>query len=413
MKKLKIAIFQCGFIYSGGGERIVLEEVKGLRRRGYEVVCFAPTLDEEKSFPDIIKKVGVKTFLPQLPKWFPLRHAFSMLASSILAPLLSLRFKDVDLFLTAGQPSAWIAFCCAKILGKPYITYLNQPNRLIYMRQVDKESKWQTEKSYYFLNKIIQRFKWLVAWFDKISFQKADQMLANGDYMAGVVERIYQRKPILCPAGAHLQSFSKLKINPTSAYKGSVRIGKTLVPEPYILITNRHEPQKKFEYVIKAMELVSKKYPFVFLAISGPFTSHTPKLLKLAKRLAIEEKVLFLGTISEADLQKLYQQTAVYCYPAPEEDFGLGPLEAGAWGVPTVAWNNAGPTVTVENEVTGFLAKPFKVADYADKILKLLENPRLRSKMGKAAWKRVKENFVWEKHLDILEREIKKAINKQ
>jgi hypothetical protein len=34
VRKLKIAVFHCGFVYSGGGERIVLEEVLGLRRLG-------------------------------------------------------------------------------------------------------------------------------------------------------------------------------------------------------------------------------------------------------------------------------------------------------------------------------------------------------------------------------------------
>ena len=35
----RIAVFHCGFTYSGGGERIVIEEVLGLRRRGYDVEC--------------------------------------------------------------------------------------------------------------------------------------------------------------------------------------------------------------------------------------------------------------------------------------------------------------------------------------------------------------------------------------
>ena len=59
--KLKIAVFHCGFVYSGGGERIVLEEVLGLRRLGHEVVCFAPTLDRELCFPDFIDQVEAWT----------------------------------------------------------------------------------------------------------------------------------------------------------------------------------------------------------------------------------------------------------------------------------------------------------------------------------------------------------------
>ena len=50
--KLRIAIFHLGFFYSGGGEKLVLEEIRGLRALGHEVTCFAPYVDRERCFPD-------------------------------------------------------------------------------------------------------------------------------------------------------------------------------------------------------------------------------------------------------------------------------------------------------------------------------------------------------------------------
>src|SRR5579859_7714736 len=55
----RIAVFHCGFTYSGGGERIVIEEVLGLRRRGYDVECYAPTVDALRCYPDLIGDVRV------------------------------------------------------------------------------------------------------------------------------------------------------------------------------------------------------------------------------------------------------------------------------------------------------------------------------------------------------------------
>jgi hypothetical protein len=189
--KLKIAVFHCGFVYSGGGERIVLEEVIGLRRLGHEVVCYAPTLDRCLCYPDFISEVGVKTFLPQFPKWFPLWDVIAMTLSSLLAPLLALRFRDIDVFVGCNQPGAWIAFCVSKVLRRPYVVYMNQPNRLIYPRRIDEETGWLTRKDYYVLNEIIQRIKRFVAWADRISFTSAEVMLGNGDYISGVIEGIY------------------------------------------------------------------------------------------------------------------------------------------------------------------------------------------------------------------------------
>lgn len=410
---LKIAVFHCGFSYSGGGERLVLEEVTGLRELGHEVVCYAPTLDREACFPDFINQVGVKTFLPQLPRWVPLRDAIAMALSSLLAPLLALRFRDVDVFVGANQPGAWIAYCMSKVLGVPYVIYLNQPNRLVYPRQIDQETGWLTKRDYQVLDVIIQRIKRFVAWADRISVSQAAVALANGGYIARVIEKVYEREMVLCPAGCHPQPRRLLRLEPATPYEGAFKLGQHIIDRPFVLITNRHEPQKRFEHVIQAMARIADEIPSATLVIPGRFTSHTPKLIALAGELGLEERVLFLGQISEANLQRLYREAAVYCYPAPEEDFGMGVIEAMAWGVPVVAWNNGGPTVTVLDGETGFLAEPFHVKSYADAMAWLLQDRALRNRMGKAARDRVDRYFSWDRHVRTLDRAARRAIGEQ
>ena len=406
-KKTKIAIFHCGFIYSGGGERIVLEQARGLKRRGYKVEVYAPTYDPERSYPELTREVGVKMLLPTFVEKLPFRNAIRMVATSFLAPFLSLKFREIDIFVGANQPGAWIAYCCAKVLKKPYLVYLNHPNRFLYPRPVDRHFGWYTTvKDYQFLYRLIQLGKPFVALTDRVSVSSAKALLVNGSYIGGVIENVYAKKTIDTPAGANFYSRNKLNSNSPSSFSGSVRVGKKIIKKPFILITNRHDPQKRFDYVIKALSRVLKEYPNVSLVIPGPFTDHTRDLITLAKKLKVYKKVLFLGQVSEDELKKLYKNAAVYCYPSPEEDFGLGPLEAGGWGVPTVAWRHGGPTVTVKDGVTGFLAEPYSVKDFAHKILSLLNSPELRAKMGRAAWKRTKEKFSWERHIDILENSI-------
>lgn len=410
-KKIKIAIFHCGFIYSGGGERIVLEEARGLIKRGYDVEVYAPTIDSKKCFPELLKELKVKIFLPSYFDKLPLRNAFRMIATSILAPLLAYKFRDVDVFIGANQPSAWIAFCMAKILGKPYIVYLNQPNRIVYPRPVDVKYGWHaTTKDYEFVNRVFKVFRPIVQILDRISIIRADRVLVNGGYIGDIVQNIFSIQTIDAPAGSYAYSQDRLNLTKKKIYSGTIRMGDRVINKPYVLITNRHDPQKRFDYVIRAMVLVLKGCPKASLIIPGPFTDHTKHLIKMVKRLKIEEKVQFLGQISESQLQGLYKNCTVYCYPSPQEDFGLGPLEAGGWAVPSVAWNHAGPTITVENKVTGFLAKPYKVSDYSEKIIRLIKDPSLRIKMGKAAWYRTKNNFSWEKHVDMVEETIKKIL---
>lgn len=391
-RKTKVTIIHCGFIYSGGGERIVLEEARGLKKRGYDVEVYAPTVDYENCFPDIMKEVEVRELLPTFLDNLPYRNAFRMLITSLLAPFFAFKFRNSDFFIGANQPGAWLAFCISKVLKKPYLVYLNQPNRIVYPRPVDVEYGWSTTVSdYHVLFMVFQYLKPVLMMLDRFSVRLANVVMANGDYIKNVIENVYSHTVIDNPSGSYV-------------YELGAKSKK------YILITNRHDPQKRFDYVIEAFSMIHNQVKNVKLVIPGPSTDHTRKLKNLIKKLKIEHKVLFLGKIPEKKLQELYKYAWVYCYPSPEEDFGLGPLEAGAWGIPTVAWNHGGPTVTVDDGVSGFLAEPYDVKDYADKILKLLKDKKLRDTMGRAAYKRTKNHFTWDKHNDALDEEIKKFV---
>jgi uncharacterized protein (TIRG00374 family) len=399
----RIAVFHCGFTYSGGGERIVIEEVLGLRRRGYEVECYAPTVDQARCFPDLIGDVRVRTFLPQLPRWFPFREAAQMAATSLLMPVYAWRFRGVDAIVGCNQPSAWIAWWAARLMDVPYVVYLNQPNRLVYPRSIDRETGWVANADYRLLAAIVLRATRFVAWADRRSVQEADQLLVNGDYIGDIIRRTYRRDAIDCPAGCHVAS-SGFPLPIDVRFAGGLTINGFPIRRPYVLLTNRHYPQKRFDLAIRAMAEVRKRHPRVQLVVPGPPTSHTATLRALVAELGLGDAVLFLGPIAEDELQKLYEGAAVYVYPAPEEDFGMGVIESMAKGVPVVAWNQAGPTVTV-GPGTGHLSEPLEVGDYAEGISRLLEDPAENQATGERAFEWARR-FDWERHLDILERAV-------
>ena len=55
---MKTAIIHLGFFYSGGGEKVVFEEVRGLRARGHQVDCYAP----------FVERQGLSTAVPRMAK---------------------------------------------------------------------------------------------------------------------------------------------------------------------------------------------------------------------------------------------------------------------------------------------------------------------------------------------------------
>jgi glycosyltransferase involved in cell wall biosynthesis/uncharacterized membrane protein YbhN (UPF0104 family) len=399
----RIAVFHCGFTYSGGGERLVIEEVLGLRRRGYEVECYAPTVDASRCYPDLIGEVRVKTFLPQLPRWVPFREAVQMAATSLLMPLYAWRFRGVDAIIGCNQPSAWIAWWAARLMDVPYVVYLNQPNRLVYPRNIDRQTGWVSNADYRLLAAIVLRATRFVAWADRRSVQEADRLLVNGNYIGDIIRKTYRHEAIDCPAGCHVAA-SGFPLPVESRFAGGLTINGYPIRRPYVLLTNRHYPQKRFDLAIRAMAEVRKRHPRVQLVVPGPATSHTGTLHALAKDLGLEDAVLFLGQITEEELQGLYEGAAVYVYPAPEEDFGMGVIESMAKGVPVVAWNQAGPTVTVAPG-TGYLAEPLDVDDYADGICRLLESRDENQATGERAFEWARR-FDWERHIDTIERAV-------
>ena len=396
----RIAVFHCGFTYSGGGERIVIEEVLGLRRRGYDVECYAPTVDQSRCYPDLIGDVRMRTFLPQLPRWVPFREAVQMAATSLLMPLYAWRFRGVDAIVGCNQPSAWIAWWAARLMDVPYIVYLNQPNRLVYPRNVDRETGWVANADYRLLAAIVLRATRFVAWADRRSVEEADQLLVNGDYIGDIIRRTYRRDAVDCPAGCHVAS-SGFPLPVDARFSGGLTINGYPIRRPYVLLTNRHYPQKRFDLAVKALAEVRRQHPRVQLVVPGPATSHTASLKALVAELGLSDAVLFLGAIAEDELQKLYEGAAVYVYPAPEEDFGMGVIESMSKGVPVVAWNQAGPTVTV-GAGTGHLAEPLVVSDYAAGITALLDDPAKNQATGERAFEWARR-FDWERHLDTLE----------
>lgn len=395
---MKLAIFHMGFFYSGGGERTVINEALHLQERGHTVDVFAPIVRRDKSFPDLIQRIRITGYVPRLPIPIPMREAVSILASSFFAPAFMRKFKSYDALVCHGQPSAWIGYQVHRLLKIPYLCYLHQPNRFLYRRPIDAQVGWRVNPSLSALSLFASGpFKGVTRTMDLVSVLESSAILANSKWTAERVEKIYGRKPTLCYGGVTLGGLTKER---------SAR-----VDGPFILSTNRHYPQKRIDWLLEMSPTVLRKCPEVRIVVSGAFTAHTQYLLALRDRLGLREKVLFLGEVSEEELSSLYRSASCFAYPAPEEDLGLGPLEAAAHETPSVVWDYAGPAETVIDGVTGYKAKPYEMDDFAMKLALMLTRREEAYRMGEAAYRHVKGNFTWEQHVGIIENVLHEVVS--
>ncbi|USS40418.1 glycosyltransferase family 4 protein [Thermococcus aggregans] len=117
-----------------------------------------------------------------------------------------------------------------------------------------------------------------------------------------------------------------------------------------------------------------------------------------AKFLGIEDKVVFMGYVSDDVLPEIFRMADVFVLPSiSAEAFGIVVLEAMASGVPVIATNVGGiPEVLKENEA-GILVPPGNELELRKAIQKLLEDEELRRWYGNNGRKAVEEKYSWDK----------------
>jgi glycosyltransferase involved in cell wall biosynthesis len=110
--------------------------------------------------------------------------------------------------------------------------------------------------------------------------------------------------------------------------------------------------------------------------------------------------VRLLGSLSDADVIKLYQACELVILPALDmkddvEGFGIVALEAAAAGKPVVATRVGGIPDAVEDGKSGVLVEPGDYEGLSELIISLLRDPELSLSMGSYAHRRANKEYSW------------------
>ncbi len=168
-----------------------------------------------------------------------------------------------------------------------------------------------------------------------------------------------------------------------------------------ILTVARLVQRKGVDMVIKAMPRVLVAIPeAVYLIVGGgPYQG---KLEKLVEELGLEERVIFVGHVSDEELPLYYCACDVFVLVSRTltdkgemEGFGIVYLEAGACGKPVVAGRGGGVEEAVEDGVTGLLVDPLDVGEIAEAIVRILKDKELARRLGENGRKRAMRQPDW------------------
>ncbi|MGW4717731.1 glycosyltransferase family 4 protein [Nocardia sp. NPDC004260] len=168
---------------------------------------------------------------------------------------------------------------------------------------------------------------------------------------------------------------------------------ETRTPTPTVVVLSRLVPHKQIEDALAAVARLRDRIPGLRLDVIGGGW-WADNLRDNARELGIADAVTFHGHVDERRKHELLARAWVHVLPSRKEGWGLAVIEAAQHGVPTVGYRSSrGLTDSIVDGATGILVDD--VAQLADAVGDLLDDPGARTVMGEKARARARE-FSWE-----------------
>ncbi|MBE6853429.1 MAG: glycosyltransferase [Ruminococcus sp.] len=223
--------------------------------------------------------------------------------------------------------------------------------------------------------------------FMKALLRRADCILVatRGHIEGSAYLKPYEEKCRIVPYGIDIPSYE-------SAEKQPVLTTRLNAPEnKKLLFTGRLVYYKGIDVLIRALSLTSDCE--LFIVGDGVLRS---TLEQEVISLGIEDRVHFMGVLSDAELKAAFSDSDIFILPSVEnsEAFGIVQMEAMVYGKPVI--NTSLPTgvpyVSIDG-ISGITVPPRDEKALAAAVEKLVHDGSLREKYGRQAYEIVREKY--------------------
>jgi glycosyltransferase involved in cell wall biosynthesis len=325
---------------------------KGLEELGHEVYIFTPMHPKYKDEEKNVHRIKSIILAPQ-EKY---RMSLPMFRKSLKT------IKQLDVIHTQhpfimGNYGSFFA----DVYKKPLVfTHHTQYDKYGHYIPFEKET--------------IQMFtRWIV----KDYANKCDCVIAPSESIKKMLlnQRIKSRVEVI-PTGIDLDVF---KNSNREIIRKKYNLGRE---QKLLLYVGRIAKEKNLEFLIKAFNLILKKKPNAYLMLVGR-SSKKRYLIDLIKKFNLETRVFLVGQSNA--VQNYYAAADVFVFSSLSETQGLVLVETMAAGTPVVAIDSPGVR-DVLNQKNGFMVKN-SIKDFSEKVVKLLDDEKLRERMSKNAVK--------------------------
>ncbi len=230
--------------------------------------------------------------------------------------------------------------------------------------------------------------KWNNKFHEKRALQKADALLSVSQFTANLTNEVFglQKDFTIIPNSIDVDLFNGDNDNSndmnTILYFGSLIRKKGLLELP--LIFNEVVQKNPNAQLI----LIGRDVPDV---VSG--NASTWALMQELFTQEALKKVTYLGSVPYQEIKAHIKAASLCVFPTFAEALPVSWIEAMALQKTIVASNIGWANEVIADGVEGFLVHPTHHQQYAERLLELLENPKLQENFGVAARKKVLEKF--------------------
>ena len=233
-----------------------------------------------------------------------------------------------------------------------------------------------------------QRAKWggfatkYLKFGEKMAVKHADEIIVLSKNVQKYFRDTYGRDTIFIPNG-----ISKPQLK--DAQQLTEKWG--LKKNQYILFLGRIVPEKGIMYLINAFKKVDTDKRLV---IAGG-ASDTNDFMEEVKKCAAEDsRIIFTGFVQGQELEELYSNAYIYTLPSDLEGMPISLLEAMSYGNCCLISDIPECTEVVEDRAVVF--KHSDIADLADKLQMLCDDPDMVQRYRKNAGKYICSRYDWD-----------------
>jgi glycosyltransferase involved in cell wall biosynthesis len=392
---MRVAIVVWDLSVSGGTQRQALEFARYLKRNRHEVKLYSAYLDRSKCYPSLIEGLDAEAL-------FEVEYAKTRneVTTWVLHPLEPF-FPSEEKRLARMIPSGFDIVNCHD--QRAYRT------AYYYKHRTGAPVLWMMND----LPKSLSRPRWRPGArgvFDRV----------HNVAFGGPVGRFLDVQ--------HVRTLDRVAVldkGTSEAFRSVTGLGATVVrsgldPKAFdfrqkplaaskaplvILAVGIFFPHRRFEDLVNAASELVKGGLDVRVDIVGSEDydkEYSGQVRALVSRLGLEDRVRFVGPVSEAELRRMYSESDAFVFPNFPQTWGLAVFEAMASGTPTVVSTGCGASEILADGENALLVPPGRPDMIASQLRRLFTDRALYSKLSSEGRRFVEKSVSWDSYGDTI-----------